>query len=63
MKHCCSICIENVADGGIVNFGGAYQITPIMVSKTVEGSGGSNTGYAVENFLGDGISPVITEET
>jgi hypothetical protein len=29
--------------GGIVNFGGAVNIAPISVTKTVAGSGGSST--------------------
>jgi hypothetical protein len=33
--------------GGIVNFGGAINISPISISKTIEGSGGSNTGGIV----------------
>ncbi|MDR4956000.1 spore germination protein [Bacillus sonorensis] len=53
MKHCCSIYIHQVSDGGVVNFGGAYRINPIMTSKTVEGSGGSNTGIT---FADTGIT-------
>ncbi|MCY8604909.1 spore germination protein [Bacillus sonorensis] len=53
MKHCCSIYIHQVSDGGVINFGGAYRINPIMTSKTVEGSGGSNTGIT---FADTGIT-------
>lgn len=30
--------------GGVVNFGGAVNITPISVTKTITGAGGSNSG-------------------
>ncbi|WP_246277239.1 spore germination protein [Neobacillus endophyticus] len=33
--------------GGIVNFGGAIVIAPISVTKTINGSGGGNTGLDV----------------
>jgi hypothetical protein len=34
----------NTVSGGIVNFGGAFYISPISISKTVTGSGSENTG-------------------
>lgn len=38
--------------GGIVNFGGAVNIAPISVTKTVSGSGEANQGEDVTTQLG-----------
>ncbi|GED04389.1 MULTISPECIES: spore germination protein [Bacillus subtilis group] len=44
--------INNVSGNGVVNVGGAISISPLSVSKTVYGSGGSNTGIVIEyNFI------------
>jgi hypothetical protein len=37
----------NTVSGGIVNFGGAFYISPISITKTVTGSGSENTGADV----------------
>lgn len=41
--------INSVSGNGVVNVGGAFAISPLTVSKSVYGAGGSNTGYVVEN--------------
>jgi Spore germination protein gerPA/gerPF len=38
--------------GGVVNFGGAVNISPISVEKTVSGSGGGNTGQQITTNSG-----------
>ncbi|MCO4850049.1 spore germination protein [Bacillus vallismortis] len=43
--------INNVSGNGVVNVGGARYITPLTVSKTVFGSGGSNTGIVFQYNL------------
>ncbi|MFT0802938.1 spore germination protein [Bacillus swezeyi] len=63
MKHCCSVYIHHVGEGGIVNFGGAYRISPITMEKIVEGAGGPNTGLAASDFFGGQLSPAVDEET
>jgi hypothetical protein len=37
----------NIVSGGIVNFGGAFYISPISITKTVTGAGSENTGADV----------------
>lgn len=39
--------VINTVSGGIVNFGGAFYISPISITKTVSGSGSENTGLGV----------------
>ncbi|AEP87185.1 MULTISPECIES: spore germination protein [Bacillus] len=41
--------INNVSGNSVVNVGGAFTISPLTVSKSVFGSGGSNTGIVIEN--------------
>ncbi|CUB24501.1 putative spore germination protein GerPF [Bacillus subtilis] len=41
--------INNVSGNSVVNVGGAFTIRPLTVSKSVFGSGGSNTGIVIEN--------------
>ncbi|MED1122762.1 spore germination protein [Bacillus atrophaeus] len=44
--------INNVSGNGVVNVGGAFSISPLTVSKTAFGSGGSNTGIVFQyNFI------------
>lgn len=44
----------NSVSGGVVNFGDALNLSPKDASKSVSGSGGSNTGdFIIEN---NGIS-------
>lgn len=43
--------INSVSGSGVVNVGGAFSISPLTVSKSVFGSGGSNTGIVIENNL------------
>ncbi|MEH7375485.1 spore germination protein [Neobacillus drentensis] len=38
--------------GGIVNFGGAKNISPISVTKTNSGSGSDNTGNDITTITG-----------
>lgn len=39
--------VINTVSGGIVNFGGAFCISPISITKTVSGQGSENTGNGV----------------
>jgi hypothetical protein len=39
--------VINTVSGGIVNFGGAFYISPISVSKTVSGTGSENAGLDI----------------
>ncbi|OPG92584.1 spore germination protein [Bacillus spizizenii] len=41
--------INNVSGNSVVNVGGAFTIRPLTVSKSVFGSGVSNTGIVIEN--------------
>lgn len=41
--------INNISGNSVVNVGGAFMIRPLTVSKSVSGSGGSNTGIVIEN--------------
>ncbi|MFN2747083.1 spore germination protein [Bacillus sp. z60-18] len=59
MKHSCSVYIHHVSAGGIVNFGGAYRISPVTMEKVIEGAGGPDVGTAVAESL----SPIIGEGT
>jgi hypothetical protein len=38
--------------GGIVNFGGAVNISPVTVTKTNSGSGSDNTGTDISTSTG-----------
>lgn len=41
-EHCNGMIINiNTISGGIVNFGGAYKIAPVTISKSTSGSGQS----------------------
>lgn len=42
------ITINSLSGNGVVNVGGAFSISPLTVSKTVYGSGGGNTGMALQ---------------
>lgn len=43
-----AVFIQSVS-GGVVNFGGAIKISPINMSKTVQGAGSGNTGLTASN--------------
>jgi hypothetical protein len=43
--------VINTVSGGIVNFGGAFYISPISISKTVSGAGSENAGLDITSFI------------
>ncbi|MCJ2145088.1 MULTISPECIES: spore germination protein [Bacillus] len=63
MKHCCSVNIQRVSAGGVVNFGGAFKICPITMEKVVEGSGGPDVATAAAGFLDGALTPAVDEGT
>jgi len=63
MKHCCSVYIQSVSAGGVVNFGGAFKICPITMEKVVEGSGGPDVATAAAGFLDGALTPAADERT
>jgi hypothetical protein len=41
-----------IISGGVVNFGGAVNISPISVTKSTNGAGGGNSGAIVTTIPG-----------
>ncbi|ALC83251.1 MULTISPECIES: spore germination protein [Bacillus] len=42
MRKQCNITINSVTGGGVVNFGGAYKISPVTFTKTVSSAEGNS---------------------
>ncbi|TYS09724.1 spore germination protein [Bacillus subtilis] len=43
--------IHSISENGVSNTGGAFSISPLTVSKSESGAGGSNTGIVFQYNL------------
>ncbi|MEC1550094.1 spore germination protein [Bacillus rugosus] len=53
--------IHSISENGVSNTGGAFSISPLTVSKSESGAGGSNTGIVFRYNLFNQTSPTNSQ--